>query len=350
MTKILAIDDKEDNLISLSAILKSLIPGCTVITALSGMEGIEKAKSESPDTILLDIKMPGMDGYETCKRLKEYKDTKDIPVIMISAILTEPSDLIKGLDTGADAYLAKPIDEHVLIAQVKTALRMKTAEDSLRWQKDVLEDLVQERSAGLVREKESARDFLENVINSIADPVFVKDDKRRFVLVNEALCAIVGRPKDGLIGEDGDDMFPKGEVSVFRKMDDEVLNTGLENLNEELLSNISTGEVRTIVTRKTRYINPEGNHFLVGVIRDITERKQAEESLRQSENKLRSTLDATPFPVAVVDDQDDKILYWSRSASMLFGHTPSTASEWYKIAYPDSDYRNERIKHWKPYL
>ncbi|MCK5837434.1 MAG: response regulator, partial [Desulfobacula sp.] len=151
MTKILAIDDKEDNLISLSAILKSLISGCTVITALSGAEGIEKAKTESPDTILLDIKMSGMDGYETCKRLKENKEIRHIPVIMISAILTGSNDLIKGLDIGADAYLAKPIDEHVLIAQVKTALRMKTAEDILRRQKDVLEEMVQERTAELTK-------------------------------------------------------------------------------------------------------------------------------------------------------------------------------------------------------
>ena len=149
MTKILAIDDKKDNLISLSAVLQSLIPGCTVITALSGAEGIEKAKTESPDTILLDIKMPGMDGYETCKRLKEDKDIRHIPVILISAILTESRDLIKGLEAGADAYLAKPIDEHVLTAQVKTALRMKNAEDTLRRQKDILEDLVRERTAKL---------------------------------------------------------------------------------------------------------------------------------------------------------------------------------------------------------
>jgi len=68
MPKILAIDDKKDNLVSISALLKYLIPGCNVITAKSGPEGIEKAKIESPDTILLDIKMPGMDGYEVCNR------------------------------------------------------------------------------------------------------------------------------------------------------------------------------------------------------------------------------------------------------------------------------------------
>ena len=109
MPKILAVDDKKDNLIAISALLNALIPGCNVITAQSGAEGLKKAKTESPDTILLDIKMPGMDGYEVCNRLKDDETTKHIPVIMISAIKTESEDLVKGLETGADAYLAKPV-------------------------------------------------------------------------------------------------------------------------------------------------------------------------------------------------------------------------------------------------
>jgi len=154
MPKILAIDDKEDNLITISAILKAFLPDCEVITALSGREGIEKAKSEAPDTILLDIKMPQMDGYEVCERLKENKDTKHIPILMITAIKTNPKDLVMGLESGADAYLAKPIDESVLIAQVNTALRVKKAEDQLRNQKDLLEEMVLARTAELTKTNE----------------------------------------------------------------------------------------------------------------------------------------------------------------------------------------------------
>ena len=283
MPKILAIDDKPDNLVALSALLKNLMPGCAVITAQSGMEGIEKAVSESPDTILLDVKMPDMDGFETCLRLKSDENTRHIPVIMITAIKTDPQSRIKGLEIGADAFLAKPIDPYELVSQVKVALRIKKAENALREERDSLERLVEERTAALVEVKESARDFLENVINTIADPVFVKDDKRHFVLVNEALCAIVGRPREALLGKEDGDMFPEEEVAVFRKMNAAVLDTGEENVNEELLSNLSSGEVRTIVTRKTRYIDPNGKHFLVGVIRDITEQKQLENRFRQAQ-------------------------------------------------------------------
>ena len=81
-----------------------------------------------------------------------------------------------------------------------------------------------------------------------------------------------------------------------------------------------------------------------------TEHKQAGEVLRKSDRKLRAALDATPFPIAVVDVEDNNILYWSHSALELFGHTAPTAPEWYEIAYPDPDYRREVIDRWKPFL
>jgi len=162
MPKILAIDDKEDNLVTISAILKSFLPDCEVITALSGREGIKKAKSESPDTILLDIKMPQMDGYEVCERLKENEDTKHIPILMITAIKTDPKDLVMGLESGADAYLSKPIDESVLVAQVNTALRVKKAEDKLRNQKDLLEEMVLARTAELTRTNKRLEKEIKN--------------------------------------------------------------------------------------------------------------------------------------------------------------------------------------------
>jgi len=83
---------------------------------------------------------------------------------------------------------------------------------------------------------------------------------------------------------------------------------------------------------------------------EVKQRRQAEDVLRLSEDKLRATLDATPFPMAVVDLKDDKIVYWSRSAEKLFGHTAPTTSEWYQIAYPDPDYRQDVIERWKPFL
>jgi len=87
-----------------------------------------------------------------------------------------------------------------------------------------------------------------------------------------------------------------------------------------------------------------------GVIVDVTERMKAEKELKLSEAKLRAVLDATPFPVALIDLEDDKIGFWSWSAHVLFGHTAPTSAEWYEIAYPDPDYRREAIDRWKSEL
>jgi len=149
MTCILAIDDNKDNLITISALLKLLIPNSEVITASSGEEGIHKAITGHPDTILLDIHMPGMDGFETCRELKNIEATAHIPIIMLTAVRTDSKSRVKALDLGADAFLTKPIDESALAAQVRAMLRIKQAEDRLRDDKIHLEALVKERVAEL---------------------------------------------------------------------------------------------------------------------------------------------------------------------------------------------------------
>ena len=104
MKTILAIDDNKDNLVTISAVLREVIPGCEVITAESGEEGIQTAINDKPDVILLDIIMPKMDGYETCKLLKANKNTCHIPIILITAIKTDSDSRVKGLEIGADAF------------------------------------------------------------------------------------------------------------------------------------------------------------------------------------------------------------------------------------------------------
>ena len=95
---------------------------------------------------------------------------------------------------------------------------------------------------------------------------------------------------------------------------------------------------------------PGSEEQIAAFVLDITDRKQAEESLRKSEAQLRAVLDATRFPVALVDVSQNNIEYWSRSALTLFGHTAPTAEEWYRMAYPDPDYRREVIDQWEQSL
>jgi len=136
-------------------------------------------------------------------------------------------------------------------------------------------------------ELRSATAFLDRVINAIADPVFVKNEERRFVLANDAFCAIDGRPREVILLDDGDASLPEEQAAVFREMDLRVLHTGEESVSEEFLSNRSSGKVHAIVTRKARYVDPAGKRFIVAVIRDITERKKTEAALAASEARFR---------------------------------------------------------------
>lgn len=127
--KVLVVDDLEPNLRLLEAKLKSEY--YTVFTAKSGLEAIERAKEKFPDIILLDVMMPGIDGFETCKRLKADPETTGIPVVMVTA-LTEQDDRVKGLEAGADDFITKPIDEFHLFARVRSLIRIKELFDELK--------------------------------------------------------------------------------------------------------------------------------------------------------------------------------------------------------------------------
>ncbi len=132
MKKILAIDDNNINLELISQIVKVYYPDFKFIGALSGQEGITIAQNENPDLILLDIMMPDLDGYETCKLLKKNNRTKQIPIIMVSALGRDSVERTKGLNAGADSFISKPFDQVELKAQINVALRIKSYQLQLK--------------------------------------------------------------------------------------------------------------------------------------------------------------------------------------------------------------------------
>ncbi len=103
----------------------------TVLSATNGLDALEICATQEVDIILLDVMMPGMDGFEVCRRLKADPKTHHIPVVMVTA-LDQPTDRIAGLEAGADEFLSKPIDAVQLIARVKSLVRLKVLTDELR--------------------------------------------------------------------------------------------------------------------------------------------------------------------------------------------------------------------------
>ncbi len=120
MTKILVVDDEPDILYLVNKVLSN--KGYTVIKASSGLDAVEKVKKEKPDLVLLDVMMPEMDGWETCKQIKADEDTKDTIVTMLT-VKSSDKDYLKSLDEAtADWHIAKPIDIEKLFKTVEWLL------------------------------------------------------------------------------------------------------------------------------------------------------------------------------------------------------------------------------------
>jgi putative two-component system response regulator len=140
---ILVVDDTPDNLTLMNELLKDLYK---VKVTNGGERALRIASADpQPDLILLDVMMPGMDGYEVCLRLKASPETRDIPVIFLTA-RNDPEDERRGLELGAVDYIAKPISPFILLARVKTHLYVKSTQDFLRDKNAFLEKVVARRT------------------------------------------------------------------------------------------------------------------------------------------------------------------------------------------------------------
>ncbi len=154
--KVLVVDDEVNNLKLICALLGTC--DYAFETANNGVEALEKTPVFQPDLILLDIMMPGMDGYEVCKRLKERAETGHIPVVMVTA-LADREARIKGLEAGANDFLSKPLDGVELLVRTKNLLKVKKFEDLIQMYNSRLEDEVRGKTYEL-------RDALEEVVAS----------------------------------------------------------------------------------------------------------------------------------------------------------------------------------------
>jgi len=136
--KILVVDDIPENVKVIAHMLKGM--GFAITFAKSGYEALESLKSNPPNLVLLDISMPGMDGYEVCERIKNDPETEDIPVIFVTA-RDNPEDVVMGFERGAVDYLTRPVNSAELKARVMTHLELKSSRDIIRQQNRELWEL-----------------------------------------------------------------------------------------------------------------------------------------------------------------------------------------------------------------
>jgi class 3 adenylate cyclase/CheY-like chemotaxis protein len=169
--KILVVDDTPQNVKLLADLLA--VKGYAVATAANGEEGLAKVTAEHPDLVLLDIMMPGLSGYDVCRRIRESPDTALLPVVLVTS-LDPQQERIRGIEAGADDFLTKPINQPELMARVKSLLRIKSLHDEVARQRAelaewnrTLEQRVADGIAQLARMERMKRFFSPQVADLI---------------------------------------------------------------------------------------------------------------------------------------------------------------------------------------
>lgn len=186
-----------------------------------------------------------------------------------------------------------------------------------------------------------SRQSLENIVNTVPDPIFVKDREHRFVLLNDACCELIGHPREMLIGKSDYDFFPKSEADVFWEKDELVFKTGEENLNQEQFTN-SRGVEHTIITKKRLFVDGK-DKFIVGTIRNITEMKRIQKSLKETEEMYRQILDAIT-DLVLCKGPESKIFWANKAFRDYYGMNNEELRDIIDSPINKPDYTKQYIK------
>ena len=286
--KVLAIDDKPDNLTVLKAVVGDAFPGAAVFTTTDGRQGLELALARDPDVILLDIVMPQMDGYEVCQRLKADARLKLIPVVFLTATKNKESR-IKALEAGGDGFLTKPLEEAELTAQIRAMAKIKAANTAQFMKMERLEVLVSERTRALEQELEerkaaqAEREKLMTAIDQAGEIILITDAEGNIEYANPAFEKITGYSRAEVLGKTPrvlksgkqDAAFYGslwGDISSGKTWERRMVN---KRKDGTLYTEVST--ISPVLDAAGRIVN------YVAVKRDITEQLRLENQFLQSQ-------------------------------------------------------------------
>ncbi len=280
--KILVVDDTSASLKLLSDLLKA--EGYEVRSAINGELAVNFATANPPDLVLLDILMPGMGGFEVCRRLKAHPDTRNVPIIFISA-LSEPDEKVQGFELGAVDFVTKPYQREELLARVRTHLEI----DRLR---NHLEELVEERSHQLLESEKklraslndlvAAHSLMHTLLHTIPDLVWLKDPQGVYITCNRQFERLYGAKEADIVGKTDYDFAARELADFFRENDRKALAAGRVCANEEWLTFAENGYSGLFETLKTPVLNQDGQPIgVLGIARDVTARKAAEAKVQR---------------------------------------------------------------------
>ncbi|KAB8330717.1 response regulator [Scytonema tolypothrichoides VB-61278] len=294
LVTILHIDDNETNRYVVARVLRNA--GFGVMEAATGEGGLAAIAQAKPDLVILDVQLPDINGFEICHQIKSNPATTNLPVLHLSAHFIGSHDKAQGLNSGADAFLAQPVESIELIATVKALLRMRRAEES-----------------ALARAREWQTTF-----DSISDGVALLDHQGHILRCNKAMQKFLSKPFREIIGS----------------QHQELMNTALSGCNVNPFLRVQETRCRESLVIHTRgwwfsvrvdpVLDKHGAFTgAVYILADITAHRQAEIALRSTEERFRLLLENVKDYAIFFLDQQGLVTGWSLGAQYMLGYQES---------------------------
>lgn len=273
------------------------LSGFEVLTAAGGEVGLQQAGLSKPGLILLDVKMPGIDGFETCRRLKANAVTKDIPVIFMTGI-SDTVDKIKGFEAGAVDYIVKSVQHQEVLARIKTHLTIRNLQRKLQEQNERLE----EENIRRQRVQEALKDSRERyrlLADNSTDMISRQTPDGIYRYVSPACRTLLGYDIEEIIGRSVYEFFHPDDLRAYQKTQ--------QHQEERPAISIVTYRARRkngsyIWVEMTNRVvrDPQTNQAqeIIGISRDITDRKEAEAALQRANDELEQRVQARTAELA----------------------------------------------------
>ena len=279
---ILAIDDTPENLALLSQILTD--KGYKVRSVTKGSTALRGAKAAPPDLILLDVKMPEMNGYEVCQHLKEDDRTRNIPVIFISA-LGDVFDKVKGFQAGGVDYITKPFQVEEVLARLDTHLTIRNLQLKLQAQNNQLQREIAEKNA--------AEDKFAKAFRACPNPIAIATYREgRLLEVNKSLLQMSGYTEVEILGQNILHLYSPEDSEKYHQALQKASLQGFVR-NQELEFQTRSGQLKTILL-SLELIDLGGVKCTLQIMNDITERKRLEnEFISLVSHELRTPMTST---------------------------------------------------------
>lgn len=264
---ILIVDDTPTNLEVLFNVLAD--SGFTVVVAEDGESAIARAEHAPPDLILLDVLMPGIDGFETCRRLKANESTKDIPVIFMTA-LSQTVDKVRALNLGAVDYMTKPLQHQEVLARIKLHMRLQNLTKTLKEQNLRLEQEIQDRKRSEEKIRQQA-----TLLDIATDAILVQDLDNQILFWNKGAERLYGWKADEAIGKNAMRLLYRGPLCDLEDTPTNLTQCG--SWQGELRQVTKEGKELIVASRWTLVCDEQGHpKSILTVNTDITEKKQLE--------------------------------------------------------------------------